>query len=137
MPIRLTPAESALYEALREYRKKGHANLANSSSKERWLGQFIYSLLTKRLLSCPYAFARTWWRHLEQDSDADTPTLFDMARVSAEWAEEQTKSDDERTVLEEHAARHSGAWFRTQGKTVEDLQRRVNKALEALGYRTR
>lgn len=134
LPIRLTAAESALYEALREYRKKGHANLANSSSKERWLGQFIYSLLTKRLLSCPYAFARTWWRHLEEDSDADTPTLFDMARVSAERAEEQTKSDDERTVLEEDAARHSGAWFRTQGKTVEDLQRRVNKALEALGY---
>ena len=74
LPISLSAAESALYEAPREYRKKSHAGLANSSSKERWLGQFIYSLLTKRLLSCPHAFARTWWRHLEEDSAADTPS---------------------------------------------------------------
>ena len=57
-----------------------------------------------------------------------------MARVSAERAEEQTKSDDERSVLEEDAARYSGAYFRSRGKTTEDLQRKVNQALEALGY---
>ena len=34
-----------------------------------------------------------------------------MARVSAERAEEQTKSDDEKTVLEEDAARYSGAYL--------------------------
>ena len=42
-------------------------------------------------------------------------SLFDMARVSAERAEEQTKSDDERSVLEEDAARYAGAWFRSRG----------------------
>ena len=57
-----------------------------------------------------------------------------MARVSAERAEEQTKSDDEQSVLEEDAARYSGAYFRSRGQTTEDLQRRVNQALEALGY---
>ena len=57
-----------------------------------------------------------------------------MARVSAERAEEQSKSDDERSVLEEDAARYSGAYFRSRGKTTEDLQRKVNQALEALGY---
>ena len=61
-------------------------------------------------------------------------SLFDMARVSAERAEEQTKSDDERSVLEEDAARYSGAYFRSRGQTTEDLQRKVNQALEALGY---
>ena len=50
------PQESALYAALREYRKKGQAALSSASAAERWLGQFIYSLLTKRLLSCPYRF---------------------------------------------------------------------------------
>ena len=84
---------------------------------ERWVGEFVYSLLTKRLLSCPYAFARTWWRHLEESDDAENATLFDMARVSAERAEEQAKSDDERTVLEEDAARYAGAWFRSQGQS--------------------
>jgi hypothetical protein len=87
------------------------------------MGQFIYSLMTKRLLSCPFAFARTWWRHLEDDTEVESLNLFDMARVSAERAEEQAKSDDERTVLEEDAARYSGAWFRSQGKTVGDARR--------------
>lgn len=134
LPIKLTPHESSLYAALREYRKKGQAALGNASAAERWLSQFIFSLMTKRLLSCPFAFARTWWRHLEDDTDADAPNLFDMARVSAERAEEQAKSDDERTTLEEDAARYSGAWLRSQGKAASDLQGSVNKALEALGY---
>lgn len=70
----------------------------------------------------------------DPENDADAPRLFDMARVSAERAEEHTKSDDEKTVLEEDAARYSGAYFRSQNQRVEDLQGRVNKALEALGY---
>jgi hypothetical protein len=57
-----------------------------------------------------------------------------MAKVSAERAEEQTRSDDERSVLEEDAARYSGAYFRSQGKSIEDLQRNVRQALDALGY---
>ena len=107
--------------------------LGNASAAERWLGEFIYSLLTKRLLSCPYAFARTWWRHLEESDEAEQTTLFDMARVSAERAEEQTKSDDEKTVLEEDAARYAGAWFRSQGRVEDEPLKKVNKALEALG----
>lgn len=134
LPIKLTPQESSLYAALREYRKKGQAALANASAGERWLSQFVFSLMTKRLLSCPFAFARTWWRHLEDDTEVEAPNLFDMARVSAERAEEQAKSDDERAVLEEDAARYSGAWLRSQGKAANDLQGKINKALEALGF---
>ena len=140
MPVRMSDQEAALYAALREYRKKGHAALGNASAAERWVGEFIYSLLTKRLLSCPYAFARTWWRHLEESDEAE-PTLFDMARVSAERAEEQTKSDDEKAVLEEDAARYAGAWFRRQGRdqrrTGEESQRASWKPLALVGKRSR
>jgi SNF2 family DNA or RNA helicase len=145
LPIQLSPQETALYAALREYRKKGHAALSSASAAERWLGQFIYSLLTKRLLSCPLAFARTWWRHVGQalqpdmaDSDTNNVKLesltFEMARVSAERAEEQTRSDDEKSVLQEDAARYTGAWFRSQGHAVDNVQGKVNQALEKLGY---
>jgi hypothetical protein len=134
LPIQLSPPEVCLYAALREYCKKGHAALSSASAAERWLGQFIYSLLTKRLLSCPLAFARTWWRHLEHEAPDDQSHLFDMARVSAERAEEQTRSDDEKSVLEEDAARFSGAWFRSQRRPVDTLQGKVNQALETLGY---
>src|SRR5271166_3733948 len=134
LKLGLSPQESALYTALREYRKRGQAALSHASTSERWLGQFIYSLLTKRLLSCPFAFARTWWRHLEGEAEQDGANLFDMACVSAERAEEQSKSDDERSMLEEDAARYTGAYFRSRGRTTEDLQRKVNHALEVLGY---
>jgi superfamily II DNA or RNA helicase len=134
LPIQLLAQETVLYAALREYRKKGYAALSSVSAAERWLGNFIYSLLTKRLLSCPLAFARTWWRHLEQETPDDQGQLFDMARVSAERAEEQARSDDEKSVLEEDAARYSGAWFRSQGHAVESVQGKVNQALEKLGY---
>lgn len=133
IPVHMSAQESALFAALREYRKKGHAALANASSQERWVGEFVYSLLTKRLLSCPFAFARTWWRHLEESDEAENVTLFDMARVSAERAEEQVRSDDERTTLEEDAARYAGAWFRSHGQAQEEPLKKVNKALEALG----
>ncbi len=134
LPVKLSAQEVELYAALREYRKHGQAALGQASAQERWLGQFIYSLLTKRLLSCPYAFARTWWRHLEEEAPEEPATLFDMAKVSAERAEEQARSDDERSVLEEDTARYGGAWFRSKGRTLDGLQRRVNAALEKLGY---
>jgi SNF2 family DNA or RNA helicase len=125
IPVRMSDQESALFAALREYRKKGHDALANASAAERWVGEFVYSLLTKRL--------RTWWRHLEDSEDSEDATLFDMARVSAERAEEQAKSDDERTVLEDDAARYAGAWFRSKGRVSEEPLTKVNQALESLG----
>ncbi|MBV8555907.1 MAG: hypothetical protein JO116_10105, partial [Planctomycetaceae bacterium] len=134
LKLGLSPQGSALYTALREYRRREQAALGHASAAERWLGQFIYSLMTKRLLSCPFAFARTWWRHLEGDDEPEESCLFDMARVSAERAEEQVKSDDERSLLEEDVARYSGAYFRSRGQTTEDLQRKVSQALEGLGY---
>ncbi|MEI8196740.1 MAG: C-terminal helicase domain-containing protein, partial [Phycisphaerae bacterium] len=133
-PVKLSANEMALYSALREYRNQGHAALSKATASERWVGQFIYSLMTKRLLSCPYAFARTWWRHLDHGPQDDTTTIFDMARVSAERAEEQTRSDEERSVLEADAARYSGTWFRSRNATIEELQGQVTKALVRLGY---
>ncbi|MGH7169647.1 MAG: helicase-related protein, partial [Gemmataceae bacterium] len=133
LPIQLSPQEVSLYAAIREYRKKGHAALSRATAAERWLGVFLYTLLTKRLLSCPLALARTWWRHLEDEAVDDHASLFDMARISAERAEDQTRSDEEKSVLEEDAARYSGAWFRTQ-KFVNEVQNKVNQALEKMGY---
>lgn len=135
LEFELTPDEIELFAALREYRNKGEAALKHADSKERWLGKFIYSLLTKRLLSCPFAFARTWWRHVEPGEDFnEEENLFKLAEVSAQRAEDQVKSDDERSVLEDDAAKFGGAWFRRQGTSVQELQDRVGKALEKLGY---
>jgi SNF2 family DNA or RNA helicase len=74
LTVKLTPLEVELYAAVRDYRKHGRAALDRASAKERWLGQFVNVLLTKRLLSCPFAFARTWWRHLEEEAPEETGT---------------------------------------------------------------
>src|SRR3954452_378240 len=89
LKLALSHEEAALYAALREYRRRGEASLGTATTAERWLGHFIYSLLTKRLLSCQFAFARTWWRHIEEEDEPEGASLFDMARISAERAEEQ------------------------------------------------
>ncbi len=70
---------------------------------------------------------------MEDEAPDDHAGLFDMARISAERAEDQTRSDEEKSVLEEDAARYSGAWFRTQ-KFVNVIQKKVNQALEKIGY---
>ena len=57
-----------------------------------------------------------------------------MARVSAERAEEQTKSDDERTVLEEDAARYCRGLVPQPGPDDRGLAAKGQQALEALGY---
>jgi superfamily II DNA or RNA helicase len=135
LEVKLSPEEIELFAALREYRTKGEAALKDADSKERWLGKFIYSMLTKRLLSCPFAFARTWWRHVEPDEELNhDENLFKLAEVSAQRAEDQVKSDDERSTLEDDAARYSGAWLRKRGTSLQDLQDRVGRALMKLGY---
>ncbi len=133
LPLALNPKEAALYDALREYRHKGEAELASGSPSERWLGRFIHSLLTKRLLSCPYAFARTWWRHVEGGSGSVTGDLAVMARISAEKAEDEARNDEEKAAYEEDAARYGGAWLRARGKALAASQSKLAAALEAMG----
>ena len=69
IPFKWSAEELRLVEALREYRRAGNAALATLSHRERSVGRFVFSLLTKRLLSCPYALARTWWKHIEGYAD--------------------------------------------------------------------
>ncbi len=135
LPVHLTEKEEALYSALRKYRDKGQEIFDDRySATERWVSRFVFSLLTKRLLSCPFAFARTWWRHLGEESTTETQTLFDLAKTSSEKAEESIKSDDEKTVAEEDAARHGGSWMLSQENSLQALQSNVTKALEDFGF---
>lgn len=137
IPVSMSDQEAELFKALRSYRDKGQEIFNERySPAERWVSRFVFSLLTKRLLSCPLAFARTWWRHLGDDSEGVTEntTLFELAKVSTERAEDSTKSDSEKTQAEEDAARHGGAWLRNKEVSLQDLQKKVSLALEVLGY---
>ena len=135
LKVDLSPQEAGLYAALREYRTTGQRHFEDSSSSERWLGRFIFSLLTKRLLSCPLAFARTWWRHIEGRADDEPAGLFDMARVSAEnGPRSRPRATTRSRLLEQDTARTAGRGSVAGGPISRPSRSRVGQALEALGF---
>lgn len=134
IPVQFTSQEKVLFNALRDYREKGQQYLTDhGNATEKWVGSFIFSLLTKRLLSCPFAFARTWWRHLQTDDDLDENTQFSLALRSSEKAEEDRKDDEDKIIIEKNVVRHGGAWFKHKKIWNDELIQNVNHALEKLG----
>ena len=95
------PEEHALVEALREYRRAGNAVVAGLGTKERNVGRFVFSLLTKRLLSCPYALARTWWAHIEGYARRERSRK--RMLLAADWTLRR------RTTTRQHSARRTSS----------------------------
>lgn len=131
VPFDWTPEEQRLAAALREYRRAGSALLAKLGRREQLVGRFVFSLLTKRLLSCPYALARTWWRHIEGYATAVT---FDQAAAAATRAELQTADDDEKARREEDLVRQGAGWLRHHEAELTAAREEVSAALIALGW---
>ncbi len=60
-----SPPEEKLFQLLGEY-DRAIRDLRNVNEQERQALAFIRSIFKKRLLSSPYAFARTWYAHLSK-----------------------------------------------------------------------
>ncbi|OPY30649.1 MAG: ATP-dependent helicase HepA [Methanomassiliicoccales archaeon PtaU1.Bin030] len=130
--IELTPVEVNLYQEMRRYRLGARKELARIGKKERILGEFLFTLLTKRLLSSSYAFARTWWNHVE---GFDLEGFgYEDANKSRERAEQPVAEDDEKDQREIDAVRHGAAWLKRYSKTLEGYIRAVSTALEENGW---
>src|SRR5207253_444412 len=108
IPFTWTREEQVLVEALREYRRAGNMLVATLGSKERSVGRFVFSLLTKRLLSSSYALARTWWAHIEGYGASGT---LDEADAARRRVESQTADDVEMAQREEDLVRTGAAWL--------------------------
>lgn len=126
-----TPEEKALVEALRDYRRAGNVVVAGLGSKERNVGRFVFSLLTKRLLSSPYALARTWWAHIEGYGDTGT---VEEAEAARRRLESQTADDLEMAQREEDVVRTGAAWLREHETKLAAARDAVSHALRSLGW---
>lgn len=126
-----TREEQGLVEALREYRRAGNAVVAGLGSRERAVGRFVFSLLTKRLLSCPYALARTWWAHIEGYGTDGSVEEADAARRRLE---SQTADDVEMAQREEDVVRTGAAWLGSHEANLEAARDEVSEALRRLGW---
>ena len=131
IPFAWTRAEQALVEALRDYRRAGNTVVAGLGSRERTVGRFVFSLLTKRLLSCPYALARTWWAHIEGYAEKGT---VEEAEAARRRLESQTADDVEMAQREEDVVRTGAAWLGTHESKLVAARDVVSDALRQLGW---
>jgi len=132
IPLVLPPEEARLFSSMRRYRIEGAKKLARISKKEMILAQFIFSLLTKRLLSSSYSFARTWWTHLAGFELAEFG--YTEAEESRKRAESAVVSDDEKDRREADALRLGGSWLRQYRKELLPFLEEISTELKRLGW---
>lgn len=129
------PAERRFWEALRTYREQGVAILGRLGKREQHVGRFLFTLLTKRALSSTYAFARTWWSHLEGLEDAvQQQDALQEARAAQRQAEREADNEGARDLWEQEAALKGARWLRSVAADLLAQAREVSQALEALGW---
>jgi len=101
--------ELSLFSSLRAY-KQAVLSIEKRGKRSDAVVGFAMALLTKRLLSSPYAFARTWYRHTAGlRSESGTLQLAEQAKKDAEV---EVEDDAVRDSREQEAARTAGAWLR-------------------------
>jgi len=132
IPIELTDKEKALYDAMRSYRENAIKELAKVGKKQKALGGFLFALLTKRLLSSSFSFARTWWNHVAGFEGHEFG--FDQAEESKERAETPVDDDQEKVMRETDALRHGGSWLSEYKDVLQPYIEEVSKCLKLLGW---
>jgi superfamily II DNA or RNA helicase/anti-sigma28 factor (negative regulator of flagellin synthesis) len=130
VPVSLARQESALFDALREYREAARKQLLKEGNREQVMGQFVFSLLTKRLLSSSYAFARTWWAHVAGQGGG----TFAEAQHAVEEADADVADDEERESRERLALAETGSWLLKHTPALRGTAEHVSEALRKLGW---
>ena len=131
-----SPREQALSEAFHDFRKAVRSAIAASQARER-AGTFAIEILGKRLLSCPTAFADSWYRardgyaRAEQAARAATDADVTAAQRSVERETSDDRETEERTGT---AAGVVGAWLLNVADSVAGEMAAIDDALEALGF---
>jgi superfamily II DNA or RNA helicase len=132
IPLKLGDNEKNLFDALRRYRETGIKLAAKKGKREKNLGSFIFSILTKRLLSSSYAFARTWWNH---SAGFDLEGFgFDEADQSRIRAETPVVDDAEKERRESDAVRHGAGWLQTFSKELTPNIQEISSLLMDMGW---
>lgn len=130
VPVELNDKEKRLFKALREYRKRAKDILSERGDQKLNWGQFIFEILNKRLLSSPYAFARTWWRHVGAEAIVDEEDVQQTIRD----AQEDIEDDREKEDRERLASAEGGSWLFQEAPELQNAAEGVSEALRDLGW---
>lgn len=130
--ISLDKEEKDLFEALREYRCAGQKLLSKKEKREKHIGEFLFKLLTKRLLSGSYAFACTWWQHVAGMEESDLSS-FNELEYAKSRVDNAVDDDIEKEQREEEAVRKAGAWLTQYKDELKNEIKLVSDVLIGMG----
>jgi superfamily II DNA or RNA helicase len=128
----LGPLETALFQAFEEFRKAIHIAVAQGNRGRQLAGSFAVEILGKRLISCPVAFADSWWRSRDAFNDSDAASDRDVEKVG-KASQEDTDSDAETEAREAVASRVVGAWLLNLSELISDEIAEIDRVLVPLG----
>jgi superfamily II DNA or RNA helicase len=124
--------EESLFQSFERFRKAIHVAVAKQGRGRQLAGSFAVEILGKRLISCPVAFADSWWRSREAFEVSDAASDHDVEKAG-KASMEDTDSDAETEAREAVASRVIGAWLLNLREFIEDEIADIDQVLENLG----
>jgi superfamily II DNA or RNA helicase len=126
--------EKTLSAAFLAFRQGVRAAVAASRRAEQLAGAFAVEVLNKRLLSCPAAFADSWFRFREGMEESEAARAEEMS-AAHRASEEDIADDREKVGRGRHASRTAGAWLKPLAEKLKNEISAVGAALDALAIR--
>ena len=132
VPLYFGREERALSEAAANFRSAVKRVIQGSRRTEQLAGSFAIEVLNKRLLSCPYTFAESWYRFKAGVAESEATDASEV--LAAQRAVREDIDDDlEREGRVGHAAHTVGAWMHPFLNRLAEEVADVDAALAALG----
>jgi superfamily II DNA or RNA helicase len=130
--LNLGRQEEELFKSFERFRKAIHIAVAQEGRGRQLAGSFAVEILGKRLISCPVAFADSWWRSREAFAASETASDHDVEKAG-KASMEDTASDAETEAREAVASHVIGAWLLNLSDLIGTEIREIDLALESLG----
>jgi hypothetical protein len=131
IPLYFGAKEKRLSAAFGEFRAAVKSAIASAKKTDQLAGSFAVEVLNKRLLSCPYTLANSWYRFKE---GIERDELAELAEVQAAKRATLEDLDDDRETEGrlQHAAKTTGAWLKPLVPHLSEEIAKVDRALEQL-----
>ncbi len=118
--LRFGSLERKLQIGVHDLRKAVQKAVPSGDPAARTASGFALEVLSKRLLSGPWAFGQSWLNLLAGLDDEGAVASADAVRKAHAAQEEDSEDDAERTSRQQHAERTVGAWLRPYRTKVAD-----------------
>ncbi len=131
-PLRFGALERALQIAVHDFRKSVQEAFSAGDHAGRMASNFALEVLSKRLLSGPWAFGQSWLNLLAGLDDVQAAASAQAVRKARAAQEEDSDDDAEQTSRQQHAERTLGAWLRPFREQVEQPIREISSVVDRL-----